>query len=264
MHRILPLFLLLISLVFAAPAQAFTAYATHMGPARGHAEDGVQIIQITAEGFLGDHIYYALADKDGNLVALTPAVSANMHELDCKREKKCAVYDLWYFSFARMGIWDMSDSAAQQERKPLIGRGNDAEKQAWIAFINGGKGGRFETFRFNDLLRKPFGVTNVYGKEAKANDVFIAHLATCLLSLFIVLVFYVSTRAIKKDKIGYLIIGLIGYGLAVIAALVLFISAFAVPLPYYAATIFFMLFCLRGAYRLAVNSQGRKSEPLNG
>ena len=264
MHRILPLFLLLIGLAFTSPAQAFTPYATHMGPARGHAEQGLYILQITEEGFLADRLYYALADKDGNLVALTPAVSTNTHRLNCKREKTCAVYDLWYFSFERMGIWDMQESAVQQERKPLISSRNDAEKQEWIKFINGGKGGRFETLGFNDLRGKPFGVTNVYGKVSKANDVFISHLLTCLFSLFIVLIFYVSTRAVKKDKIGYLIIGVLGYGVAAMTALLLFISALMIPLPYYAATILFTAFCLRGAYRLAVNPQGRISEPVNG
>ena len=245
--------------LLATPAQAFTPYAEKMGPAYAAEEDGLQAIKITTEGFLSDKTFYALADKHGNIAALTPAISKTAHKLDCGRPQRCVVYDVWHWSPANTAIWDMGAGVAQQARIPLIPTSNEADQKDWLAFINSRTGGRYETLHLNDLQGKTLGTANIYGKKENGNDTLASLMALYFFGVFLILAFYVAKRAMKKYGVGYLIIGLLGYGTAFLSLLIISAPAFTIPLPHYAVFLLLTATALCYAYKRACRPIARQN-----
>lgn len=202
------------------------------------------LIKILAESFLADRIYYAAADKRGNIVALTPEVGRFTHRLECTPNEGCLLYNLWQ---GEKALWDFKTGLPLQERKPLFAQNTDKEltpyRQAWEDFINQGKGARIENLFLQHLLDRPFGVF----QRMPAQSVHANFFAACILMILMLAVYYGATRTWTTKNVALQALSFSGYGLSFIFACALFDMAFVLTPFHFGALVLTSAF---GFYRL--------------
>lgn len=212
--------------LLSSPVQAFPVHAENLGLIHPRPEEKLYLIKILAEGFLADKIYYAAADNQGNLVALTSAVGRYTHKLECTPHEGCLIYNLWG---AEKKIWDFKTGLPLQERKPLFGKEPNGEKteyhQAWGNFINKGKGGRIEALFLQDMLRQPFGIFHTDTAKHVQKNFFVA----CILTLLMLAAFYSAAQARRSKSLFLEAASYIGYGLSFIFACAIADMALTIP-----------------------------------
>jgi len=225
MRLFLAVFSVILCLTLSLPAYAFTAHAENLGPVHSCQEEGVQLLKVSLASFLADRIHYALIDKDGLVLAVTPEVSRYTHKLDCGRPHVCLVYDVWHLNPAEWQIWDLEYGLDNEERKDFF---PSHGKEEWMDFIRHRDAGKFESLTLKDMAEKPFGAKNIRGD-------YLPH--QIIIALLIVTVFYLSASAAHAGHIGFKMAGFFGYGLFALLFIFLLADAFATPLLYFGAII---------------------------
>ncbi len=225
-------------------AQASPLSAENLGPISPRAEEELYLLKISSEGFLADHIHYAVADKHGNIVAMTSEVGRLTHRLECTSNEGCLLYNLWQ---GERALWDFKTGLPLQERKPIFSKNLDKEtapyRLDWEAFINRGKGARIETLFLQDMLDRPFGVFQLVPAENVRANFF----AACVIMILMLASYYGAVRAWKTKNIDLQALSFVVYGLSFIFACVLIDMAFTITPIHFGALI---LASASGFYRL--------------
>lgn len=236
--------LFLLFLFVPLRAQAAPLAAENLGPIYPRPEEELYLLKILSEGFLADHVHYAAADKQGNIVAMTPEVGRLTHRLECTPNEGCLLYNLWQGEIA---LWDFKTGLPLQERKSLFSKNQDKEtaeyRQDWVDFINRGKGARIETLFLQDMLDKPFGVF----QRALAQNVHANFFAACVIMFLMLASYYGAVRAWTTKNIALQALSFAAYGLSFIFACALMDMAFTITPFHFGALILASAF---GFYRL--------------
>ena len=282
MHRILPLFLLLISLAFAAPAAAQDnqIFIKNYSKMRSPSGEQINLIRLSRTMIAPHSVRYVALDQQGRIVSHSPDFGY-AHSIDCSSLHSCVFYDLWHVMPGKNAAWHMKYNLAPAQRQtPIPAHADDMQKKQLedlMTFIASDSKNIFETTLFQNMPAA--NLPNIYGTVASVTKAPIADWAIFLIltCLFSVILFHqnVYDRKIGLRHKSFYGDGQIKGGINIMHACVFCFSLvvmFRIPswyffliLAVYAAGLYlaYQIASRRAAHRLATLAQTTNRKAVN-